>query len=345
MGSNSSISFPDLLAPREGSTNATRALTRSLAGQLKPRPRIDARSLFIDNYKLLRELLQQHATPGLLVAAFEERRPFDYCCWSRATIDKTRPILIGRHPACDLMVGRTQHEVSLRHLTVLLRAISFDEVRVRVLDLRSEAGFSDEQGRSLRAVTAEGSLFVRIGRVVVALLVTGETSWPDKARDAYELIPERVFVEERLRLINGNVPPAAAAWDWDDGCCTHVRARHGVLGLATELCSDDDELAGTLSLSMADQQIIRRVGKRALERGILIGRYSRCDLGCTGLTSDQLSRVHLLIVRDGDDVLAIDTASSNGTTIEGQPFRRARLINGARLVLGGALTLGWTAQA
>ena len=52
-----------------------------------------------------------------------------------------------------------------------------------------------------------------------------------------------------------------------------------------------------------DTGVLRRpVGRSALERGVLVGRYSRCDVGVRAQEDSRLSRVHLLIVRDGDEV-------------------------------------------
>src|SRR6185436_13232851 len=78
-----------------------------------------------------------------------------------------------------------------------------------------------------------------------------------------------------------------------------------------------------------------------LERGLLIGRYERCAFGAE---DDRLSRVHLLLLRDGDQVWAIDTASSNGTTAGGSAIRQIRLGARAELDLGAAVTLRWSAE-
>ena len=64
-----------------------------------------------------------------------------------------------------------------------------------------------------------------------------------------------------------------------------------------------------------------------------------------GAEDDRLSRVHLLVVRDGGEVWAVDTASTNGTTADGTPLRQQRLGARAELLLGKTVTCRWIAGA
>ena len=66
----------------------------------------------------------------------------------------------------------------------------------------------------------------------------------------------------------------------------------------------------------------------------MLGRYSRCDTaGATSLSLEKISRVHLLVVRIGDDLWAIDTASTNGVAAGGTGVRVHRLQPGDELSL------------
>jgi len=47
------------------------------------------------------------------------------------------------------------------------------------------------------------------------------------------------------------------------------------------------------------------------------------------------------VIKDGPDVLALDTASSNGTFAEGKSIRLHRLEDGSVLDLGGELRVEW----
>jgi pSer/pThr/pTyr-binding forkhead associated (FHA) protein len=84
-----------------------------------------------------------------------------------------------------------------------------------------------------------------------------------------------------------------------------------------------------------------RLGAASLERGILVGRYARCELATAAgaALESALSRVHLLLVRENEVTLAVDTASTNGTTIGGKKRRGAMVSDGDVLNLGDELEL------
>ena len=65
----------------------------------------------------------------------------------------------------------------------------------------------------------------------------------------------------------------------------------------------------------------------------VVGRHSENDLS---IPSEKISREHLEIERNGDDFIAADCNSSNGTTLNGEDLnRRMTLKNGDLLNLGG----------
>jgi hypothetical protein len=80
------------------------------------------------------------------------------------------------------------------------------------------------------------------------------------------------------------------------------------------------------------------VGDDDLERGVLIGRYMRCQLGSD---ADCMSRIHLFVVADGDEVWAVDTASTNGTRYLGNHVAAAGLGERAVLTLADFVRLRW----
>src|SRR5690606_30768041 len=83
------------------------------------------------------------------------------------------------------------------------------------------------------------------------------------------------------------------------------------------------EIAGMLELIGARRSGTLTIGERALQDGVLLGRYARCD-GAELLEDLSLSRVHLLLLHTDDALLAIDTCSRNGSHLPGQ--ERARVI-------------------
>jgi pSer/pThr/pTyr-binding forkhead associated (FHA) protein len=76
-----------------------------------------------------------------------------------------------------------------------------------------------------------------------------------------------------------------------------------------------------------------------LERGVLFGRYDRCQNG--SLPDVNVSRVHLLVARTRAGYVAIDTASTNGTERDGRAVRATLLSESSALSLSADTTLYW----
>jgi hypothetical protein len=85
-----------------------------------------------------------------------------------------------------------------------------------------------------------------------------------------------------------------------------------------------------------------RVGAQALAEGILLGRYDRCQ-GWDVLADTEVRRVHALIIQLRDRLVAIDTASTNGTFVDNQRVRLVELRDGMPLALGtsGRVRVRW----
>jgi hypothetical protein len=81
----------------------------------------------------------------------------------------------------------------------------------------------------------------------------------------------------------------------------------------------------------------------ALEAGVLLGRALNCfDGGLRRIFCEAISRAHVLLVRDRDDVFAFDLCSTNGTRVAGQRIRRHRLSDGGATVeLGKKVIFRW----
>jgi hypothetical protein len=112
---------------------------------------------------------------------------------------------------------------------------------------------------------------------------------------------------------------------------------------ASELCGDDETPLGAISFRSGRTRLVRPVGATALDRGILLGRYDRCHFGPAPSTEDsQVSRVHILLIRDQEDVLAIDTASTNGSRINGEYQKFKVLEEGDEIELGDGMRFLWS---
>ncbi|WP_045119302.1 FHA domain-containing protein [Haliangium ochraceum] len=121
------------------------------------------------------------------------------------------------------------------------------------------------------------------------------------------------------------------------GAITLVQSELGPVRAQTRLLDDDEQPLGTLRLRVGDDTHSVLVGADAARRGILLGRYERCDVdGSKLLTNTNISRVHLLVIELGEHLYAIDTASTNGTWLDADEteVRITQLGSGVELCLG-----------
>ena len=85
------------------------------------------------------------------------------------------------------------------------------------------------------------------------------------------------------------------------------------------------------------------LGGAAVARGVLLGRYERCD-GSEGavLASPAISRVHALVIELAGKLYVVDAGSTNGVWRGHQRVPLARLSTGETVALSGTVaTLEW----
>jgi hypothetical protein len=221
-------------------------------------------------------------------------------------------------------------------------------VAFRALDLRTPLAFADEERSRLEAVEASGPVLLWCGSLGFLLFPTGTSpsAWPEDAQAAWSAIPERRYVET-TPADPGDVPaarvrvrplePAHA----DPGATTLVNTFAGPVFPSL----DPDELdppRGELLVSSLSGRAAVRLGARGARRGVLLGRYERCDTaGLSVLTDLALSRVHLLVLELDGALYAIDTASRNGSRCRGERVRATPLLPGLVVSLAGKATVEW----
>jgi hypothetical protein len=98
-----------------------------------------------------------------------------------------------------------------------------------------------------------------------------------------------------------------------------------------------------LTLTRGRKAASVEVPAEVLHLGLLIGRADNCeDGGLRAVLDGTISRAHLLLLREGRDVVAIDLCSLNGTTMNGVMARRFVLPDsGATLHMGPQFELRW----
>jgi hypothetical protein len=118
---------------------------------------------------------------------------------------------------------------------------------------------------------------------------------------------------------------------WDPRITAVVRTL-GVRELVDPAPGSDPPV-GQLEVTALGTRRLFPVGAQALAEGILLGRYDRCQ-GWDVLADTEVSRVHALIVQLRHRLVAVDTASTNGTFLGTHRVRVAELWDGMPLGLG-----------
>jgi FHA domain len=113
--------------------------------------------------------------------------------------------------------------------------------------------------------------------------------------------------------------------------------------------SGDEPVCAQVTINSPDGNEVLLVGHESLRRGLLVGRYERCD--ASGQNADEsvgMSRVHALVIESDGVPYAIDLGSTNGTYVycaASKGFVGVRVVplyDGDIIALGSTDTcLGW----
>lgn len=339
-----------------------------------------ATGLLQKNWREVHKVITSFATPGVAVVAVDclrQRVAGSMCIAAKPAAINAG--IVGRHGQCDLFL-EGDPSLSLRHMVVVVEPMrewggpTPIDLRYRLIDLRTSSAFRDEAGRRLEAATVEGPAFVFVGRYALFCFPTGgEGEWPERAEDAVAALPDRIYLDERDAEPDrwrrrrrgeggksaqppraGSLAASAASFDrWAEGSEVHDERRSQVSTRVTSTSGpararvdhpgEDEVLFGTIEITSRLGADRVRIGADAAGRGLLLGRYSRCDTaGAASLALEKISRVHLLLVRVGDDLWAIDTASTNGVSAAGEDVRVHRMRAGEDLALAdGTSAIRW----
>ncbi len=219
-------------------------------------------------------------------------------------------IVLGSHPACDVT---NLHGTCLRHALVL----GWPDARIDVLDLRTGVGIGVDDARCARVFGSKAVRFsVGDAEVFVAEAAPGE-----------EL---RLSWGELERRVNGARPTWAPR--------AHVARQRS--HEATSALRESTATRYGLTIALREQQRAVRSdegGRRIvvtstieeLERGVVIGRYDRCDVQGPLAGDNNVSRVHAVVVLRDNKLFIVDAASTNGTQVRGAGLREAADLFGA----------------
>jgi hypothetical protein len=115
---------------------------------------------------------------------------------------------------------------------------------------------------------------------------------------------------------------------------TAVRFREGPSESGPEaLLQPGERVEGHLLITHGASEERLAVGARALERGVILGRYSRCTGDTTEMSQD-VSRVHAVLLQCDGELHLIDAGSTNGTFLGDREVKCGWVQSGCRYRLG-----------
>lgn len=223
-------------------------------------------------------------------------------------------LVIGRHAECDIILS-ADPTVSLRHLLARTIRLADGSVALRLLDLMTPIPFLLHDGTMQRSVVGTGPFAVAVGRYVIGGIPSDAAQY--ETRGGPYRAPALVHSAERL-------PKRALE--------TPVGLRRSRITLlpgsrfVTQVPEWPSEGFARITLSRAGHVASVVIDEATMENGLLIGRAERCmDRGLRTVLTSSISRVHLMLLRDGDQDVAIDLCSTQGTYAGGARLRMVRL--------------------
>lgn len=303
-------------------------------------PTVSFEDAFVRNYQRLRASLSRRSAPGVAVFAATGSGVHGeaWIAASAGSGETPRPLMVGRHGCADLFLPMDS-ALSLRHFLVLARRSPEGRVRMRVVDLRSDAGLHGEDDERLSGVEADGPLLLRAAGLRFFLIPTPlPRFWSDDPHEAWRALPARCFVDApvaRTPTARPLLPAPKPLSDLSREVTMITMIAAPAFPTFQNLLDEGESTLGHLSLSSRFSKTTLSIGLTAARRGILIGRYERCDAGgLSTLNDESVSRVHALILGDRDGLWLCDTASTNGSVRAGVRERIISLGEGTEIRLG-----------
>lgn len=305
---------------------------------------LDAHDAFIAAYDRLNGLAKIARRPAVLVAAVAAHARVV----EAVVLEAGQSLIIGRHTQCHLRLE--QDTLALRHLAAHAVAGSSTEApTLRLWDLNTGHPFLTEDKQPNAAVIANGTLYAAVGQYALLFVPTrgpSDAPWPARAEEAWKALPPREFLDRRTpqpTLIPSSQPlrPDGREYETDIHQVRQQSERTSISRVSPLWMLGDQESEGAWGELLVEGAEVKthRIALEHLDQGVLLGRYDRCGIPLQEFKG--LSRVHLLLIRSGDEVLAIDTASTNGTFRGTTPIHTSTLRNPDALMLGSDVRIHW----
>jgi FHA domain len=309
-----------------------------------PAPPLPAfREAFLGNYDAIRAQVEGLSGAGVVVAVVGPSG-FEGSAAVSAKPGTINALTVGRHGRSNLFLSGDP-SMSLRQGAVIVYPLVAGEaVRFRILDLRATLPFQDERGTPFEALEANGPVFLRSGRCVFFVFPKrpGAPAWPASAEEAWEAMPERSYLEEVGLESAGR--PGALLESRPDHAPTLVLSLPGPYFESEKLLHPDESPRGRLVIRSEDGEMTLVLGAAAVSRGVLLGRYERCDGSRRPVLSNpSISRVHALVIELAGKLWVVDAGSTNGVWRGGERVPLTQLVTGPLVALAGTVaTLEWS---
>lgn len=220
-------------------------------------------------------------------------------------------VVVGRHSKCQ--VSLDEPTLALRALLVRVAVGQDGRPELHIYDLNTGQGFEvDGEDEPQFSLVTQRIAAVRVGGQVLAAVPYDASE--DDGPVVREARPEWSGVRKGAgrREVEGSAGSATGIQFLPRG------SRHPWLEVKLESRRGSERW---------------RLARSDLELPVLVGRYERCaGHGASTLTTEA-SRVHLALIADGDDVLVLDTASTNGIERAGEEAASFRVSDEAVIVL------------
>tara|TARA_B100000683_G_scaffold263049_1_gene290886 strand:+ start:718 stop:1647 length:930 start_codon:yes stop_codon:yes gene_type:complete len=239
------------------------------------------------------------------------------------------------------ILGHTMPSLLARHLAILTYPIG-DKIFIRALALHpslvlenvSEEGASPELQQPIGGLQSSGSLHLQGESFELEVEVRFLDSFESRPPSPEDI----VLFEPGKQLAFHEETDVSFIGTLVDSVTGPGSGGHAIPALSQE---EIVSVAGAKKLTLRSSKGYRSVvmEKEMLERGILIGRSRRCQLGRQYSDQDGLSRLHAMVIQIENKIYALDLASKYGLRDVTKPTTQihcARLDNQIGCLVYGA---------
>jgi hypothetical protein len=290
-----------------------------------------------------------------------QQRPGHRIVWVRQTSFACRTLVasddafavVGRHTQCNVVLPDDPF-VALRHVLVRSIALPAGGVALRVLDLHTGAGFVLPDGSRRTSIFAEGPIAIAIGEYALVALPTETKDDELPGEMPAPVVDTPPAVHEQLQVLAQAMSPYRMNAR-PVNRLSRITLMPSPVMVGEPLPPSLGRLANggefAITLARAGRSATVSVSEQDLACGVVIGRSEKCHSEMLRrITTENTSRVHVLVLREGPVVNAYDLASTHGTYgMNGMPARRFVLdMPTSNLTLGrgsDAVTMIWHPRA